>query len=118
MKKTESVWTHDVPTMPGFYWWRHRGDNPVVLMVRFRNESYGLESIPVCGGNWHSVGKRDATIEWCGPINEPSEPDKRISAIEQVLSRQTGWQRESCRRVACEIAWAIDKNDNRLGQAP
>lgn len=51
------TWTDEQPKVPGWYWFRNGGANPVILSI----------TLPV---KW----KAEPDDEWAGPIPEPREP--------------------------------------------
>lgn len=71
------IWTSKRPTVPGWYWWRKRGDyylasrGPVVVQIEegYRRNSGWLLYIVGVGGSLE-----DKPGEWAGPLPHPEEP--------------------------------------------
>ena len=73
-------WTHDIPTEPGYYWYKAEMEEVQVVHV---NESIfdgrrgvaGEFDVWQCGGEcWTALPEEaEEDMEWCGPIDIPTK---------------------------------------------
>lgn len=63
-----STWTDDLPTSPGWYWFRDqkRSAKCVLIDVNSMGVLFRDGRLPMDAKSWKG--------QWCGPIPEPKEP--------------------------------------------
>lgn len=68
MKKTKLKWTKKLPTVDGFYWWRHGPKNVRIYMLVVEDEiAVGVGQCQTIVEHWEG--------QWYGPI--PSKEPKQ-----------------------------------------